>query len=99
MFVGSYMPVDTYMGSFPCHVRIRNEGEVLELPTEEDGKLLLSTITGHFQDAIGLRFKTATGAWTGIRVMDGVLQPPIEGWGQREYFITRTVSVAMAGKG
>jgi len=84
------MPVETY----PCYVRI-SEGpeseEVIELPTEADGKLMLTTITAQYPDAIGLRFKSDSGAWRGMRFIDGALEPPIEGWGYNDYFITKGV--------
>jgi len=88
------MPDETY----PCYVRISagpESEEVIELPTEADGKLVMTTITAQFPDAIGLRFKSDSGAWRGMRFIDGALEPPIEGWGYNDYFITTgTVSAA-----
>ena len=80
--------------AYPCYVRI-SEGpekeEVIELPTEADGKLMLTTITAQFPDAIGLRFKSESGAWRGMRFIEGAIEPPIEGWGYNDYFITKGV--------
>jgi len=92
------MPVETY----PCYVRI-SEGpeteEVIELPTEADGKLMLTTITAQYPDAIGLRFKSESGAWRGMRFIEGALEPPIEGWGYNDYFITKgAVSAVKKGE-
>lgn len=77
--------------TYPCYVRIGEGGgsdELVELPTEADGTLLLSTITAQYPDAIGLRFKSETGSWRGVRVTDGALDVPLDGWGDRDYVIT-----------
>jgi len=78
--------------AYPCYVRI-SEGpekeEVIELPTENDGKLMLATITAQYPDAIGLRFKSESGAWRGMRFINDAIEPPIEGWGDNDYFITK----------
>jgi len=77
--------------SYPCYVRVGEMGveDIVELPTEEDGTMLLSTLTAQFPDAIGLRFKGESGNWRGVRIIDGVLNVPLEGWGEVEYFITK----------
>jgi len=35
-----------------------------------------------------LRFKSHSGAWRGVPVVDGAIKPPLEGWGNLDYFIT-----------
>ncbi|KAI5724539.1 hypothetical protein M8J77_003977 [Diaphorina citri] len=47
-----------------------------KLPTEEDGTLLLSTVTAQFPGASGLKFKSATGSTRGLRLLDGAFHPP-----------------------
>jgi len=75
--------------SYPCYVRICDAGsETVELPTEEDGTILLSTIKAQFPKAIGLRFKSATGSWRGINVKNDALHPPQDGWGYAEFSVT-----------
>jgi len=77
--------------TYPCYVRIGESvdaDEIVELPTETNGTLLLSTITAQYPDAIGLRFKSDTGSWRGVRVTENVLDVPLEGWGDKEYYIT-----------
>merc|ERR1711881_499633 len=95
--MGIIMPKEVY----PCYVRI-SEGpeseEVIELPTESDGRLLLTTITAQYPNAIGLRFKSESGAWRGMRFIDGALEPPLEGWGYNDYFITAVKPVEKAPK-
>jgi len=81
------MPSETY----PCYVRIGetpDTEELIELPTEEDGSMLLTTLAAQFPDAIGLKFKTDSGGWRGVRVTDGILDAPLEGWGYNEYIVT-----------
>ncbi|XP_050513117.1 TAR DNA-binding protein 43 isoform X1 [Diabrotica virgifera virgifera] len=55
----------------------------IELPTEENGNLLLSTVTAQFPGASGLKYKVSVQSRTfrGVRLSDGVLHPPAdEGW-------------------
>lgn len=76
---------------YPCFVKVSDEenGEnCIELPTEGCGTILLSTIQAQFPNAIGLKYKSPTGAWRGIRLSDNVLDPPFEGWGDTTYHIT-----------
>ena len=76
---------------YPCYVRIvesTDTSEVMELPSEADGKVLLTTITAQFPEAIGLKFKSESGSWRGVRVTNGAVEPPLEGWGYTNYFIT-----------
>lgn len=77
--------------SYPCYVRIGESStdDLVELPTERNGTLLLSTITAQFPDAIGLRFKSDNGCWRGVRVVDGVLDIPLEGWRDMDYYVTK----------
>jgi len=88
MIVEANMPSESY----PCYIRICESPEnpdVIELPTEDDGTISLSTITAQHSDAIGLKFKSESGAWRGVPVTNGILKPPLEGWGSGDYFITR----------
>jgi len=57
-------------------------GEPIELPAEEDGTVLLSTLSAQFPGACGLKFRNPeTGAWRGVRLADGRLFPPADtGW-------------------
>lgn len=61
-----------------------DEGEEpIELPTEDDGTLLLSTLSAQFPGAVGLKFKAPESkTYRGVRLTDGRLHPPPEGgWG------------------
>merc|ERR1719210_2062640 len=63
--------------------------EPIELPPEEDGTLLLTTLTGQFPGACGLKFRNPeTRGWRGVRLTDGRLFPPggnDTGWGTNVY--------------
>ncbi|XP_037947660.1 TAR DNA-binding protein 43-like [Teleopsis dalmanni] len=67
-----------------------DEGEEeIELPSEEDGTLLLSTLQGQFPGACGLKYRNIeTKAIRGVRSNEGRLFPPSNetGWGNVIYF-------------
>jgi len=64
--------------------------EPVELPTEDDGTLLLSTLAAQFTGTLGLRYRNPdTNSMRGIRLVDGRLHPPEGGsWGEYLYFTT-----------
>ena len=61
--------------------------EPIELPPEEDGTLLLTTLSAQFPGACGLKYRNPdTRAWRGVRLSDGRLFPPSDtGWGSHVY--------------
>lgn len=60
----------------------------VELPLEEDGTVLLSTVEAQFPGATGIKFiNPKTGSPRGIRLTSDRLHPPdASGWGDRTYF-------------
>lgn len=68
-----------------------DDNEPIEIQTEADGTLLLTSITAHFPDVTGLKFRHATtGTARGVRCHNGVLHPPSEdGWGKIVYFCVK----------
>ncbi|CRK97850.1 CLUMA_CG011225, isoform B [Clunio marinus] len=55
--------------------------ESIELPLEEDGTLLLSTLQGQFPGATGLKYRNPENkAIRGIRLNESRLHPPNNGW-------------------
>ncbi|XP_044741178.1 TAR DNA-binding protein 43-like isoform X3 [Chrysoperla carnea] len=62
--------------------------EPIELPTEEDGTLLLSTLSGQFPGASGLKYRNPDSrAMRGVRLNEGRLHPPPdEGWGNQVFY-------------
>lgn len=65
---------------------VEEEGEEsIELPTEEDGTLLLSTLQAQYPGTSGLKYRPSDGAAArGIRLTEGHLHPPPgdDGWGE-----------------
>ena len=60
--------------------------EPMEVPSEDDGTLLLSTLSAQFPGACGLKYRNPdTGAMRGIRLADGRLYPPDTEWSNRIY--------------
>ncbi|CAG5124604.1 unnamed protein product [Candidula unifasciata] len=60
--------------------------EPVEIPSESDGTLLLTTLAAQFPGACGLKYRNPdTGAFRGIRLLDGVLHPPDGVWGNYQY--------------
>jgi len=56
----------------------------IEVPTEDDGTILLSTITGQYPGATSLNF-CFNGKLRAISIMDGRLYAPEGGWGDMIY--------------
>ncbi|XP_065178701.1 TAR DNA-binding protein 43-like [Sycon ciliatum] len=53
---------------------------LVEVPLEEDGMLLVTTLESQFAGASGLKYRAASGAFRGLRVADDKVHPPTEGW-------------------
>ncbi|XP_018908843.1 TAR DNA-binding protein 43 isoform X2 [Bemisia tabaci] len=71
-----------------CYLQVVEEegDEPIELPAEEDGTLLLSTLSAQFPGTSGLKFKTENKTTRGVRLVDGRLHPPDNGWGDTVYY-------------
>lgn len=67
---------------------VEEEGEEpIELPTEDDGTLLLSTLQAQFPGTCGLKYRTER-AMRGVRLNEGHLHPPMPdggGWSNQIY--------------
>ena len=62
------------------------QDEPIELPSEDDGSLLLSTVAAQFPGACGLKYRNPdTGNFRGVRLVDGRLHPPDSMWGNFIY--------------
>lgn len=59
--------------------------EPIELPCEEDGTLLLSTLAAQFAGASGLKYR-AGGRLRGLRLSEQRVRPPPEGWPAHRYW-------------
>jgi len=68
----------------------KSDDDFMELPREKDGTVLLSTVQAQYPNAIGLKYKSSSGGWRGIRAETNVLDPPAGGWGEGVYVITES---------
>ncbi|XP_013781747.1 TAR DNA-binding protein 43-like [Limulus polyphemus] len=61
--------------------------EIIELPCEDDGTLLLSTLSAQFPGTSGLKYRNpdSGGALRGVRLVKGRFYPPDAGWGNQVY--------------
>lgn len=63
------------------------EQEPIELPIEDDGTMLLSTITAQFPGACGLKYRSDRGSWRGLRLAEERLQFPGTSWLDTTYVV------------
>lgn len=54
--------------------------EPMELPLEADGGLLLTTLVAQFPGASGIKYRSASNAFRGVRLLDGVFHLPEDGY-------------------
>lgn len=61
--------------------------ESIEVPLEEDGTLLVTTLTAQFPTASGLKYRNPTSnTMRGLRMADGRINAPDGGWGDYVIF-------------
>ncbi|CAC5361717.1 TARDBP [Mytilus coruscus] len=62
--------------------------EPIEIPSETDGTLLLSTLAAQYPGACGLKYRNpSTGNFRGVRLNEGLLYPPDNQWGEHVYIV------------
>ncbi|XP_062600499.1 TAR DNA-binding protein 43-like, partial [Saccostrea cucullata] len=62
--------------------------EPVEIPSEDDGTLLLSTLSAQFPGACGLKYRNPqSGNFRGVRLNEGLLYPPEGSWGDVVYVV------------
>ncbi|XP_037390824.1 TAR DNA-binding protein 43 isoform X1 [Pygocentrus nattereri] len=72
------------------YIRVAEEEneEPMEIPSEDDGTVLLSTVAAQFPGACGLRYRSPISqCMRGVRLVEGVLHPPENGWGNLVYVV------------
>jgi len=67
--------------------------DIMELPQETDGTVLMSTLQCQFPTAVGLKFKSSTGGWRGIRAENNILHPPFGGWDGKTFIVTESAAL------
>lgn len=62
--------------------------EPMEIPSEDDGTVLLSSVAAQFPGACGLRYRNPeTQCMRGVRLLEGVLYAPENDWGNLVYVV------------
>ncbi|XP_062314652.1 TAR DNA-binding protein 43 [Osmerus eperlanus] len=72
------------------YIRVAEEEneEPMEIPSEDDGTVLLSTVAAQFPGACGLRFRSPVSqCMRGVRLVEGVLHAPENGWSNLVYVV------------
>lgn len=72
------------------YIRVAEEEneEPMEIPSEDDGTVLLSTVAAQFPGACGLRFRSPVSqCMRGVRLVEGILHAPENGWGNLVYVV------------
>lgn len=62
--------------------------EPMEIPSEDDGTVLLSSVAAQFPGACGLRYRNPESqCMRGVRLLEGVLHAPENDWGNLVYVV------------
>ncbi|KAL2090618.1 hypothetical protein ACEWY4_012881 [Coilia grayii] len=73
-----------------CYIRVAEDEneEPMEIPAEEDGTVLLSSVSAQFPGACGLRFRSPISqCMRGVRLVEGILHAPENGWQNLIYVV------------
>lgn len=73
-----------------CYIRVAEDEneEPMEIPSEEDGTVLLSSVSAQFPGACGLRFRSPISqCMRGVRLVEGILHAPENGWQNLIYVV------------
>lgn len=72
--------------------------EPIEIPSEDDGTVLLSTVTAQFPGACGLCYRNpVTQCMRGVRLVEGILHAPDAGWGNLVYVVNYPKGLLLFG--
>ena len=72
------------------YIRVAEEEneEPMEIPSEDDGTVLLSSVAAQFPGACGLRYRNPESqCMRGVRLVEGVLHAPENDWGSLVYVV------------
>ncbi|XP_012684831.1 TAR DNA-binding protein 43 isoform X2 [Clupea harengus] len=73
-----------------CYIRVAEDEneEPMEIPSEEDSTVLLSSVSAQFPGACGLRFRSPVSqCMRGVRLVEGILHAPENGWQNLVYVV------------
>uniref|UniRef100_UPI00358EE484 TAR DNA-binding protein 43-like isoform X4 n=1 Tax=Myxine glutinosa TaxID=7769 RepID=UPI00358EE484 len=75
------------MGDF-VKIAENERDDAVEVPVEKNGTLLVSNVAAQFPGACGLRYRPLDAqSYRGVRLVDGVLHPPGDGWKSCVFFV------------
>uniref|UniRef100_UPI00358E9725 TAR DNA-binding protein 43-like n=1 Tax=Myxine glutinosa TaxID=7769 RepID=UPI00358E9725 len=75
------------MGDF-VKIAENERDDAVEVPVEKKGTLLVSNVAAQFPGACGLRYRPVDAqSYRGVRLVDGVLHPPADGWKSCVFFV------------
>uniref|UniRef100_A0A8C4Q9U5 RRM domain-containing protein n=1 Tax=Eptatretus burgeri TaxID=7764 RepID=A0A8C4Q9U5_EPTBU len=75
------------MGDF-VKISENENDDAVEVPVEKNGTLLVSNVAAQFPGACGLRYRPVDAqSYRGVRLVDGVLHPPADGWKSCVFFV------------
>jgi len=78
------------MAEWPKYILVAEDEneEPMEIPSEDDGTVLLSTVAAQFPGACGLRYRSPESqCMRGVRLAEGVLHAPESVWGNLVYVV------------
>uniref|UniRef100_A0A8C9RSN2 TAR DNA-binding protein 43 n=1 Tax=Scleropages formosus TaxID=113540 RepID=A0A8C9RSN2_SCLFO len=76
------------MGEMYIRVAEDENEEPMEIPSEDDGTVLLSSVAAQFPGACGLRYRSPVSqCMRGVRLVEGVLHAPESNWGNLVYVV------------
>lgn len=61
------------------------DSEPIEIPSEDDGSLTVSTLAAHYPGATGLKYHL-DGHTRAVKLANGKLYPPENGWNELVYY-------------
>lgn len=64
-----------------------SESEPIRFPCEDDGTLTVSSLIAHYPGATSLKYPFSNGCIRVVKVENGKLYPPKNGWGDRTYHV------------
>lgn len=85
-----FLSVSNITAEMSEYIRVTEDEneEPIEIPSEDDGTVLLSTVTAQFPGACGLRYRNPVSqCMRGVRLVEGILHAPDNGWGNLVYVV------------
>lgn len=98
LFICFFSPFSNITAEMSEYIRVTEDEneEPIEIPSEDDGTVLLSTVTAQFPGACGLRYRNPVSqCMRGVRLVEGILHAPDNGWGNLVYVVNYPKGVCL----